>query len=196
MVVLGGGAVSYEGGTPVAIRAGGHLGRDCSEAGSCLRLIDSCVTQFKAQGPSRTCDESKEEEEKKHLGRDCSELAFALPITHLRSNPFRKLSLSLDTDLRPSLALTFDIGWTDPPGLAGSTSAGIVRSWFFSSRSERSRVSPPAACFEFGVEGVYFTEMCSGSEAGSYLRLIDLVYHSTLGWKVIKKKKKPPCSVV
>jgi len=25
-----------------------------------LRLIDSCITQLKAQGPSRTCDESKE----------------------------------------------------------------------------------------------------------------------------------------
>jgi len=34
----------------------------------------------------------------------------------------------------------------------------------------------------------YFTEMCSGSEAGSYLRLIDFVYHSTLGLRVIKKK--------
>ena len=32
--------------------------------------------------------------------------------------------------------------------------------------------------------------MCSGSEAGSYLRLIDFVYHSTLGVRVIKKKKK------
>jgi len=31
-------------------------------------------------------------------------------------------------------------------------------------------------------------EMCSGSEAGSYLRLIDFVYHSTLGLRVIKKK--------
>ena len=28
-----------------------------------MRLIDSCITQFKAQGPSRTCNESKEEEE-------------------------------------------------------------------------------------------------------------------------------------
>jgi len=36
----------------------------------------------------------------------------------------------------------------------------------------------------------HFTEMCSGSEAGSYLRLIDFVYHSTLGVRVIKKKKK------
>ena len=28
-----------------------------------FRLIDSCITQFKAQGPYRTCNESKEEEE-------------------------------------------------------------------------------------------------------------------------------------
>jgi len=31
---------------------------------------------------------------------------------------------------------------------------------------------------------------CSGSEEGSYLRLIDFGYHSTLGLRVIKKKKK------
>ena len=30
----------------------------------------------------------------------------------------------------------------------------------------------------------------TGSEAGSYFRLIDLVYHSTLGLRVIRKKKK------
>ena len=28
-----------------------------------MRLIDSCITQLKAQGPSRTCNEIKEEEE-------------------------------------------------------------------------------------------------------------------------------------
>ena len=33
------------------------------EAGSYLRLIDPCITQLKAQGRSRTCNESKEEEE-------------------------------------------------------------------------------------------------------------------------------------
>ena len=33
-----------------------------TEAGSYLRLIDSCITQLKAQGPSRICNESKEEE--------------------------------------------------------------------------------------------------------------------------------------
>ena len=30
---------------------------------SYLRLIDPCITQLKAQGPARTCNESKEEEE-------------------------------------------------------------------------------------------------------------------------------------
>ena len=34
-----------------------------TEAGSYLRLIDFCIPQLKAQGPSRTCNESKEEEE-------------------------------------------------------------------------------------------------------------------------------------
>jgi len=32
--------------------------------------------------------------------------------------------------------------------------------------------------------------MCSRSEAGSYVRLIDLRYHSTLGLRVIKKKRR------
>ena len=33
--------------------------------------------------------------------------------------------------------------------------------------------------------------MCSGSEEGSYLRLIDLVYHSTLGLRVIPASRRP-----
>ena len=39
-----------------------HFREMCSgsEAGSYLRLIDSCITQLKAQGPSRTCKESNE----------------------------------------------------------------------------------------------------------------------------------------
>ena len=39
-----------------------------SEAGSHLRLMDSCSTQFEAQGPFRTCNESKEEEQVMTLG--------------------------------------------------------------------------------------------------------------------------------
>ena len=49
-----------------------HLTEMCigSDAGSYLRLIDSCITQLQAQGPSRTCIESKEEEEEeRHLRR-------------------------------------------------------------------------------------------------------------------------------
>jgi len=42
----------------------------------------------------------------------------------------------------------------------------------------------------FGDENNYFTEMCSGFEAGSYLRLIHFVYQSTPVLRVIKKKKK------
>jgi len=35
-----------------------------TQAGSYLRLIDSCSTQLKAQGPFRTCNQSKEEQER------------------------------------------------------------------------------------------------------------------------------------
>jgi len=38
------------------------LGRPGLGAGSYLGLIDFCITQLKVQGPSRTCNESKEEE--------------------------------------------------------------------------------------------------------------------------------------
>ena len=37
-----------------------------NEAGSYLRLRESCNTQLKAQGPSKTCNQSKTEEEE-HL---------------------------------------------------------------------------------------------------------------------------------
>ena len=42
----------------------------------------------------------------------------------------------------------------------------------------------------FQFENSYFTEEISGSEAGSYFRLIGFVYHSTLGLRVIKKGGK------
>ena len=42
-----------------------HFTEICSGsgAGSYLRRIDSCITHLKAQGPSSTCNESKEEED-------------------------------------------------------------------------------------------------------------------------------------
>jgi len=35
----------------------------CREEGAYLRLIDTCITQLRDQGASRTCNESKEEED-------------------------------------------------------------------------------------------------------------------------------------
>jgi len=55
-------------------------------------------------------------------------------------------------------------------------------------RPEAPRLTNEVSPNQF--ENNYFTEMCSGSEAGSYLRLIDLVYHSTLGLRVIKTKRR------
>ena len=44
-------------------------GRQARPAGGGqLRLIDSCITQLKAQGPSRTCNESKEGKEEEEVG--------------------------------------------------------------------------------------------------------------------------------
>ena len=42
----------------------------------------------------------------------------------------------------------------------------------------------------FQYKNNYSTVMCSGSEEGSYLRLIDFVYHSTLGLREMKKTKQ------
>ena len=54
----------------------------CSGFEACLflRLTDLCITQFQAQGPSRTCNESEGEEEGGLPLADC---------TDLRTQPFR-----------------------------------------------------------------------------------------------------------
>ena len=58
-----------------------------------LRLIDSCITQLKAQGPSRTCNESKEEEggggadlARAHAGHDRARNQVSFP-PHDRCTP-------------------------------------------------------------------------------------------------------------
>ena len=61
-----------------------------AEAGSYLRLIDSCITQLKAQRPSRTCNESKEEEEEG--------MSSQLVVAFARKNNLVRVGV-------------FDIGW-------------------------------------------------------------------------------------
>ena len=69
-----------------------------SEVGSYLRLIDSCITQLKAQGPTRTCNESKEDEEGSDGGvasggSPCRATSLVAPVqTPLPSSLFRHLS--------------------------------------------------------------------------------------------------------
>ena len=71
--------------------------------------------------------------------------------------------------------------------------------WWFDS-CVRPRASAARAVAQLRVhlnilEGVqfknnYLTEMCSGSEEGSYSRLIDFVCHSPLGLRVIKQRRR------
>ena len=70
------------------------------EAGSYLRLIDAGITQLKAQGPSRTCNEGKEEEEAFLLGskeRLCIQYPSGAPeqvegyLNHKNHPPHRTL---------------------------------------------------------------------------------------------------------
>jgi len=49
---------------------------------SYLRLIDSCITQLKAQRPSRTCNESKEEARGTAAGSRACHLPAAEPATY------------------------------------------------------------------------------------------------------------------
>ena len=48
------------------------------------------------------------------------------------------------------------------------------------------------------VGGVVESSVAAGTrtEAGSYLRRIDFVYHSTLGFRVIQKKEEVPSRVL
>jgi len=56
----------------------GHPTRDCLLRPNVGALNDFCITQLKAQGPSRTCNESKEEEEALNVG-GCRDAASPSP---------------------------------------------------------------------------------------------------------------------
>ena len=55
-----------------------------TEAGSYVRRTDSCITQLKAQGPCRTCQESEEEEEGWDLGSEEALVREVLQSTRIR----------------------------------------------------------------------------------------------------------------
>jgi len=66
--------------------------------GPYLRLINSCITQLKAQGPSRTCNESNEEERRNQMGED---LAYSKMVYSMAD-----LMQEEGFSCRPSLAST------------------------------------------------------------------------------------------
>jgi len=69
-----------------------------TEAGSYLRRIDSCISQLKAQGPSRTCNESKEEEEEQ-ARTDTPHAAGPASYKHGRECTPRHLNPELNTKI-------------------------------------------------------------------------------------------------
>jgi len=118
-----------------------------------LRLIDSCITQLQAQGPSRTCNESKEEED-------------GVCATH------RSVPLAVDTYVcrcrqirrcrqRGLLTLAVDTYVT----LAVDTYTAALSSLPARMRAGRSQEAESLRAS--------FTEMCSGTKAGSYSRRMD-----------------------
>ena len=74
-----------------------------TETGSYFRLIDSCITQLKAQGPSGTCNESKEEEEASSSSRcptarcDSSSHKACLKSFFRSQLPHKSVNLSFTT---------------------------------------------------------------------------------------------------
>jgi len=176
-----------------------------------LRLIDSFSTQLKAQGPSRTCDESNEEARETPLhdyyrviirgggGKHGRERVRA-PISTAKQDLF---VVNANRCLNPKTT-EIPVEQQPPQGVFVCDHAGRVIN------QPSLYLDPVAAAAGAGVDQTrpgasanssttvvnlrthYFTEMCSGSEAGLYLRLIDFVYHSTPGVRVIKKKKKKP----
>ena len=64
-----------------------------SEAGWYLRLIDSCIIEHKAQGPSRTCNESKEEKEEEEEEEAAPGEGLGLRMFDVLCDPPSKLRL-------------------------------------------------------------------------------------------------------
>ena len=65
----------------------------------------------------------------------------------------------------------------------------VVREHMIDEKGGRSRGSHSKS-FTSRSLGEVVRAMCSSSEAGSYSRLIDFVYHSTLSLRVIKKRRR------
>ena len=98
--------------------------------GSYLRLLDSCITQLKAQGPSRTCNESKE---------DCPDLVEreSFGFTFIFGFEIRDLGLTSYVPRRISGQPAFSLL------LPGSLGERCFRPWLVANRATLPQTWPP-----------------------------------------------------
>jgi len=153
-----------------------------TEAGSCLRLIDSCITQLKAQGPARTCNESEEEEE--HLP--------ATTLLNLRTSTSQKCE-SVPRRARfkaHRLVYHSTLGFRvikkkkNHPSLISKHPSFIPQAPFLNFLFlPGCRHPPPVGAGSAWLRGERF-------RGALVLKIHRLLYHSTLVLRVIKKKKK------
>ena len=66
----------------------------------------------------------------------------------------------------------------------------IRQLWSTTNLSENSETDSCIDRYSSQFNSNDFTEMCSASKAGSYLRLIDFEFYSTIGLRVIQKKSR------
>ena len=154
-----------------------------TEAGSHLRLIDSCITQRKAQAPSRTCNGSQEEKE------DLMDLAFPgcsvprLQPTLLRHETVFSVVLQTVVVRRPPQSKQH---YLMPPVFFGHVPCFCF--W--------------PTCVGCGLWGLGFRRSevrrtVKRFRGGLVFKAHRLLYHSTLGSRVIKKEEEedPPGSI-
>jgi len=151
----------------------------CAAVPRRARIRDSCITQLKAQGPSRTCTESKEE-------------GWVVPPPHFDSVPGHQLSRKDQIDQShfsdppcyrgefASLQLKKSLILRKNQLLAGMTNWSVCEGeWYRSPTSTRpgARVAQP------------LYRNVQWFRGGLVFEAHRLVYHSTLGLRAIKTKK-------
>ena len=107
-----------------------------------LRLIDSCINQLEAQGPSRTCNESKEEEE---------DVCPKRPSVTASEREGKPLKGCKDICLRngPREGQNSTLQWREAgppnhPALAGLCVPNLLGSGLLNSRSDPANPASPA----------------------------------------------------
>ena len=170
---------------------GGEAHQPCRRGSSCSQEVtSSCGTRPHTLGHIRGCDQ-----EQGGIECPCRErLTHSLTLS---------VSFSLARSLSRSLCLSHSL-----PREWGAKRTSLVEGVLLvpvRTRLLTTRHTPASAlCFSgkwlpsmsctdrysSPFKNNYLTKGCNGSKAGSYLRLIYFVYHSTLGLRLIKKKAK------